>query len=297
MMIDKFSKKLSIRKQCDLLGVSRSRVYYKSAVILDKDIAMMNFIDEEFTAHPFTGVERMVDVLWLEKGITVNHKRIRRLMRKMGLMAIYPKPRTTKSIIEHAKFSCLIRKMDITEPDQVWCSDITYIRMAHGFMYLVAIMDYFSRYVISWSVSNSLESLFCMDALDEALYLSKPQLFHSDQGCQYTSSAFVDELESRKIKVSMSGRGRCFDNILVERLWRTVKYEEVYLRQYDDGHDLIRSLREYFDYYNYHRPHRSLDGSRPADVYQTRRQSLRSAAATPPLRKAIELNETLQLTP
>jgi putative transposase len=218
-------------------------------------------------------------------------------MRKMGLMAIYPKPRTTKSIIEHAKFPCLIRKMDITEPDQVWCSDITYIRMAHGFMYLVAIMDYFSRYVISWSVSNSLESLFCMDALDEALRSSKPQVFHSDQGCQYTSSDFVDELKSRKIKVSMSGRGRCFDNILAERLWRTVKYEEIYLREYNDGHELIRSLREYFDYYNYRRPHRSLDGIRPADVYQTRRQSLRSATASPPLRKATELNETLQLTP
>ena len=295
-MIDKSNKKLSIRKQCDLLGVNRSRVYYKSAVTLEKDIAMMNFIDEEFTAHPFTGVDRMVDMVWLEKGITVNHKRIRRLMRKMGLMAIYPKPRTTKSIIEHAKFPCLIRKMDITEPDQVWCSDITYIRMAHGFMYLVAIMDYFSRYVISWSVSNSLESLFCMDALDEALRSSKPQVFHSDQGCQYTSNDFVDELKSRKIKVSMSGRGRCFDNILAERLWRTVKYEEVYLREYGDGHELIRSLREYFDYYNYRRPHRSLDGMRPADAYQTG-QSLRSATASPPLRKATELNETLQLTP
>lgn len=296
-MIDKSDKKLSIRKQCDLLGVNRSRVYYKSAVSPEKDIAMMNFIDEEFTAHPFTGVERMVDMVWLEKGITVNHKRIRRLMRQMGLMAIYPKPRTTKSIIEHSKFPCLIRKMDITESDQVWCSDITYIRMAHGFMYLVAIMDYFSRYVISWSVSNSLESLFCMDALDEALRSSKPMVFHSDQGCQYTCADFVDELKSRKIKVSMSGRGRCFDNILAERLWRTVKYEEVYLREYDDGHDLIRSLREYFDYYNYRRPHRSLDGIRPVDVYQARGQSLRSAPAAPPLRKATELNKTLQLTP
>lgn len=296
-MIDKSSKKLSIRKQCELLGVSRSRVYYKSAVIQDKDIAMMNFIDEEFTAHPFAGVERIVDTVWREKGITVNHKRIRRLMRKMGLMAIYPKPRTTRSIIEHAKFPCLIRKMDINEPDQVWCSDITYIRMAHGFMYLVTIMDYFSRYVISWSVSNSLESLFCMDALDEALCLSKPLLFHSDQGRQYTSSASVDELKSRKIKVSMSGRGRCFDNILVERLWRTVKYEEVYLRQYDDGHDLIRSMREYYGYYNYHRLHRSLDGTRPSDVYQARRQLIRSATAPSPLRKAIELNEILQITP
>ena len=247
-MIDKSNKKLSIRKQCDLLAVNRSRVYYKAASTEQKDIPMMNFIDTEFTAHPFTGVERMVEVVRREKRLVVNHKRIRRLMRKMGLMAIYPKPRTTQSIIEHAKFPCLIRKLDITSPDQVWCSDITYIRMAHGFMYLVAVMDYFSRYVLSWSVSNSLESLFCMDALDEALSMSKPMVFHSDQGSQYTGSDFIDELKAHKIKISMSGRGRCFDNILAERLWRTVKYEEVYLREYGDGHELIRSLRQYFEY-------------------------------------------------
>jgi len=274
-MIDKTNKKLSIRKQCALLGVNRSRVYYKPASIAQRDIAMMNFIDEEFTAHPFTGVERMVDVVRLKKGLVVNHKRIRRLMRKMGLMAIYPKPRTTQSLIEHAKYPCLIRKMDITEPDHVWCSDITYIRMAHGFMYLVAIMDYFSRYVISWSVSNSLESLFCMDALDETLSVTKPKMFHSDQGSQYTSSDFIDELKARKIKISMSGRGRCFDNILVERLWRTVKYEEIYLREYNDGHELIRSLRKYFDYYNHRRPHKSLDRRTPTEVYQANDLSLR----------------------
>ena len=296
-MINKTDKKLSIRKQCDLLNVNRSRLYYKAASIAERDIAMMNFIDEEFTAHPFTGVERMVDVVRLEKGIVVNHKRIRRLMRKMGLMAIYPKPRTTKSIIEHAKYPCLIRKMDIAASDQVWCSDITYIRMAHGFMYLVAIMDYFSRYVISWSVSNSLESLFCMDALDEALNLSKPKIFHSDQGSQYTCTDFIDELKAHKIKVSMSGKGRCFDNILAERLWRTVKYEEIYLREYGDGHELIRSLRQYFGYYNHRRPHKSLGRRTPAEVYRASDQSLRSAAATPALRKATELNKTLQLTP
>ena len=296
-MIDKAHKKLSIRKQCDLLDVNRSRVYYKAVSISERDLSMMNFIDTEFTAHPFTGVERMVEVIRREKGLVVNHKRIRRLMRKMGLMAIYPKPRTTQSIIEHAKYPCLIRKMDITEPDQVWCSDITYIRMAHGFMYLVAIMDYFSRYVISWSVSNSLESLFCMDALDEALTVSKPTVFHSDQGSQYTSSDFIDELKAHKIGVSMSGKGRCFDNILAERLWRTVKYEEIYLREYDDGHELIRSLRQYFDYYNHRRPHKSLGRRRPAEVYQASAPSLRSAPASPPLRKATELNETLQLTP
>ncbi len=280
-MIDKTNKKLSIRKQCNLLNVNRSRVYYKAASIAERDITMMDFIDTEFTAHPFTGVERMVDVVRLEKGIVVNHKRIRRLMRKMGLMAIYPKPRTTQSIIEHAKYPCLIRKMDITEPDQVWCSDITYIRMAHGFMYLVAIMDYFSRYVLSWSVSNSLESLFCMDTLDEALNVSKPKIFHSDQGSQYTSIDFIDELKAHKIKVSMSGKGRCFDNILAERLWRTVKYEEIYLREYDDGHELIRSLQQYFGYYNHHRPHKSLGRRRPAESYRTGVQSasLRSGYA------------------
>ena len=296
-MIDKTDNKLSTRKQCDLLGVNRSRFYYKAASTGERDIAMMNFIDTEFTAHPFTGVERMVEVIRRKKALVVNHKRIRRLMRKMGLMAIYPKPRTTQSIIEHAKYPCLIHKLDITNPDHVWCSDITYIRMAGGFMYLVAIMDYFSRYVLSWSVSNSLESLFCMDVLDEALSMSKPVIFHSDQGRQYTCTDFVNELQKRDIKISMSGRGRCFDNILAERLWRTVKYEEVYLREYGDGHELIRSLRQYFEYYNYHRPHMSLDYKTPAEVYHQSRQSLRSAPASPPLRKATELNETLQLTP
>ncbi len=295
-MIDKSNNKLSIRKQCSLLGVNRSRVYYKAASIGERDLSMMNFIDTEFTAHPFTGVDRMVEVICREKALVVNHKRIRRLMRKMGLMAIYPKPRTTESIVEHAKYPCLIRKIDIARANQVWCSDITYIRMAHGFMYLVAIMDYFSRYVLSWSVSNSLESLFCMDALDEALSMSKPMVFHSDQGSQYTCIDFIDELKVRKIKISMSGRGRCFDNILAERLWRTVKYEEVYLREYGDGHELIRSLQQYFEYYNYRRPHRSLGYKTPAEVYYADRQSLRSAPATPSLRKATELNETLQLT-
>ena len=207
-MIDRSGKKLSIRKQCDLLGVNRSRVYYKAVQTQQKDIAMMNFIDKEFTDHPFTGVERMVEVVHRKEKLVVNHKRIRRLMRKMGLMAIYPKPRTTQSIIEHAKFPCLIRKMDIVKPDQVWCSDITYIRMAHGFMYLVAIMDYFSRYVLSWSVSNSLESLFCLDALDEALEITQPKIFHSDQGRQYTSGAFISELKDRRIRISMSGSSR-----------------------------------------------------------------------------------------
>ena len=296
-MIDNTHPKLSIRKQCDLLGVNRSRVYYQAVKVSEYVLSIMNFIDREFTAHPFTGVPRMVEVIRRKEGRVVNPKRIRRLMRQMGLMALYPKPRTTQSLIEHAKYPCLIRPFEITAPDQVWCSDITYIRMRHGFMYLVAIMDYFSRYVLSWAVSNSLESLFCMDALDEALKGSRPNMFHSDQGCQYTGNDFTGELIAQKIKISMSGRGRCFDNILVERLWRTVKYEEIYLKEYGDGHELIRSLQHYFEYYNDDRPHMSLDYQTPAEAYHQNRQSLCVAEAQSERSEATELNTTLQLTP
>ena len=265
--------------QCDLLNVNRSRLYYVSTPNSETNLSLMNLIDEEFTAHPFTGVDRMVKILRRQNALVVNHKRIRRLMRKMGLMAIYPKPKTTQSIIEHAKYPCLIRRLNIDRPDQVWCTDITYIRMARGFMYLVAIMDYFSRYVLSWSVSNSLESLFCLDALDEAMRISTPEIFHSDQGKQYTCGDFIKELKKLEIDISMSGKGRCFDNIFVERLWRTVKYEEIYLKDYDDGHHLIGSLGTYFDYYNNHRPHTSLGDMTPAEVYQEAHRSLRSGSA------------------
>jgi putative transposase len=257
----------------------------------------MNLIDEEFTEHPFTGIDRMVEFLRREHHLIVNHKRIRRLMRKMGLMALYPKPRTSCPAAVYMKYPCLLKTIAIDAPDIVWCSDITYIRLKGGFMYLVAIMDYFSRYVLSWSVSNSLESLFCLDVLDEALSLSRPQIFHSDQGKQYTSTKFVDTLKTGDIRISMSGRGRAFDNILAERLWRTVKYEEVYLREYADGHELIGSLRRYFDYYNNHRPHSSLGYRTPSEVYFDGRDSLCSASATPSLRKAKESEESLQLTP
>ncbi len=297
-MIDKSNKKLSVRRQCDLLRVNRSRFYYVSIPISAANISLMNRIDEEFTVHPFTGVQRMVKVLWRQDTLIVNHKRIRRLMRKMGLMAIYPRPRTTQGIIEHAKYPCLIRGRKIDRPDQVWCTDITYIRMSRGFMYLVAIMDYFSRYVLSWSVSNSLESLFCLDALDEAMQISRPEIFHSDQGRQYTCGDFIRELKGHKINISMSGRGRCFDNILVERLWRTVKYEEIYLKDYDDGHHLIGSLRTYFDYYNNHRPHTSLDDRTPAEVYfDSTADSFRSARLKAPLHESASKEKTLQLTP
>jgi putative transposase len=249
----------------------------------------MNLIDREFTRYPVTGIGRMRQIFRRDYGLVVNHKRIRRLMRKMGLMAVYPRPRATENIIEHGKYPCLLRTIDIDRPDQVWCSDITYIRMRRGFMYLVAIMDYYSRYVVSWSVSNTLESLFCLDALDEALHISRPQVFHSDQGKQYTCGKFVAALKGHNINISMSGKGRAFDNILVERLWRTVKYEEVYLKEYADGHELIRSLAKYFEYYNNRRPHQALAYQAPGEVYWEKEDSLCSAQATPSPLKANEL--------
>jgi putative transposase len=296
-MMERDNKHISIRRQCDLLDVHRSRLYYSSGTTNPENLRIMNLIDEEFTAHPFTGIERMVAFLRRAQGLHVNPKRVRRLMRKMGLMALYPKPRTSCPATVYMKYPCLLKTLSIDAPDIVWCSDITYIRLRGGFMYLVAILDYFSRYVLSWSVSNSLESLFCLDAVDEALSVSRPRIFHSDQGKQYTSTKFVDTLKTGDIRISMSGKGRCFDNILAERLWRTVKYEEVYLREYADGHDLIRSLRRYFAYYNHDRPHSSLGYRTPSEVYFEGRDSLRSASATPPLRKAKESEESLQLTP
>jgi len=296
-MMERNNKHISVRRQCVLLDVNRSRLYYSASVINEENLRIMNLIDGEFTEHPFTGIDRMVEFLRREHRLIVNHKRIRRLMRKMGLMAIYPKPRTSCPASAYMKYPCLLKTIVIDAPDIVWCSDITYIRLKGGFMYLVAIMDYFSRYVLSWSVSNSLESLFCLDALDDALSLSSPQIFHSDQGKQYTSTKFVGALKASEINISMSGKGRAFDNILAERLWRTVKYEEVYLREYADGHDLIGSLRRYFDYYNNHRPHSSLGYRTPSEVYFDGRDSLCSASAAPPLRKAKESEESLQLTP
>jgi len=296
-MINRDNKHISIRRQCELLGVNRSRLYYCARPVNEENLQMMNLIDEEFTEHPFTGIERMVEILRRKHSLIVNHKRVRRLMRKMGLMAVYPRPRTSCPAAVYIKYPCLLKTIVIDGPDVVWYSDITYIRLRGGFMYLVAIMDHFSRYVLSWSVSNSLESLFCLDALDEALSISRPQVFHSDQGKQYTSTKFVDTLKGCVICISMSGRGRAFDNILAERLWRTVKYEEVYLREYADGHGLIRSLRRYFDYYNNHRPHSSLGYRTPSEVYFDGRDSLCFASAAPSLRKAKESKESLQLTP
>jgi len=226
----------------------------------------MNLVDEQYTRTPFYGVPRMT--AWLRRqGYGVNHKRIQRLMRLMGLEAIYPKPRLSIPSKEHKIYPYLLKGVSIDRPDQVWGADITYIRLAHGFMYLVAIMDWFSRYVLSWELSNTLETNFCLKALEGALMLSKPEIFNSDQGSQFTSLEFTGRLQTSGITISMDGRGRVFDNIFVERLWRSVKYEEVYLNHYQTVSEARLGLTEYFQFYNTERLHSSLEYRTPEEVY------------------------------
>jgi putative transposase len=226
----------------------------------------MDLIDEQYTRTPFYGVEKMTEVL-KRAGHDVNVKRIRRLMRQMGLEAIYPKRRLSISSEDHKKFPYLLRDLVIERPDHVWSTDITYLRMAQGFLYLVAIMDWHSRYVLAWELSNTLEKEFCLVALDRALGMSQPEILNTDQGSQFTSAEFVGRLEAAGVKVSMDGRGRVFDNIFVERLWRTVKYEEVYLHGYESVREAQDSLARYFHFYNTERIHQSLGYQTPYEVY------------------------------
>ncbi len=223
-------------------------------------------IDEQYTRHPFYGVRRMTKWLRLQ-GCAVNKKRVSRLMRRMGLQAIYPKPRLSQGQDEHKKYPYLLNGLTIDEPNQVWCTDITYIRLRSGFVYLVAVMDWYSRYVLSWRLSNALEVEFCLEALDAALGLAQPAIFNSDQGSQFTSEAFTDRLLAAGVRISMDSRGRVFDNIFIERLWRTVKYEEVYLNDYTSLRDSRARLNEYFTFYNRERLHQALRYQTPHAVY------------------------------
>ena len=226
----------------------------------------MRLIDEEYTQHPFYGVERMTAVL-KRQGHTVNPKRIRRLMRLMGLEAIYPKPNLSKSLQEHKVYPYLLRNLAIDRADQVWSTDITYIRLAHGFVYLVAVMDWFSRYVLSHEFSTTLDKDFCIKALQNALDMSTPEIFNTDQGSQFTSEAFTGILKDSGIKISMDGRGRAADNIFVERLWRSVKYECVYLHNFETVQDAVLWIGRYFEFYNCERPHEALGYRTPLEVY------------------------------
>ena len=236
---------LSIVEQCRLTGVSRSGLYYTPVGESAENIALMRLLDEQYTRTPFYGIRRMT--WWLEtQGRQVNAKRVRRLLRLMGLEAIYPKPRLSMPAPGHRIYPYQLRNLEIVRPDQVWATDITYIRLRQGFIYLVAIMDWFSRYVLAWEVSTSMDSGFCVSALDWALRQAQPEIFNTDQGAQFTSDVFTSRLEDQGITISMDGRGRFLDNIFVERLWRTVKYEEVYLKDYLSVSEAISNLNLYF---------------------------------------------------
>jgi len=268
--IERSHSVLSISSQCALAGVNRSSWYYHpTRVESEQNLALMRLLDEQYTRTPFYGVRKMTK--WLrDQGWHINPKRVRRLMRWMGLETIYPKPRLSKPAPGHRIYPYLLRGLAICRPDQVWATDITYIRLVGGFIYLVAIMDWFSRYVVSWEVSVSQDTSFCVSALDWALARDQPEIFNSDQGGQFTSEAFTNRLKDKGIHISMDGRGRVMDNIFVERLWRTVKYEEVYLKDYRTVEEAVSNLRRYFDFYNQQRFHQALDYRTPEAVYFAR---------------------------
>jgi putative transposase len=246
--------------------VSRSGLYYRPAGESEENLKLMRMLDEQYTRTPYYGVRRM-RVYLQRQGWAVNQKRVRRLLRLMGLEAIYPKPRLSRPGEGHTIYPYLLRDLGIERANQVWSADITFIRMARGWLYLVAVMDWFSRYVLSWRLSPNLETEFCVEALGEALRRGQPEIFNTDQGSQFTSEAFTGRLKQRGVRISMDGRGRCLDNVFTERLWRSVKYEEVYLKDYQGFSDAHQGLGRYFRHYNRERPHQGLDYQTPAEVY------------------------------
>ena len=261
---------LSIVRQCELIGLPRAS-YYRGGASGEEtaeNLELMRLIDEEYTRHPFYGSRKMRD--WLQRqGHAVNRKRVRRLMRKMGLESVAPKPNTSRPAPAHKIYPYLLRGLPIERSNQVWCADITYIRLAHGFVYLTAVMDWYSRYVLAWEVSVTMEEEFCVSALESALRRhGRPQIFNTDQGSQFTGETFTGVLKDAQVDISMDGKGRALDNIMVERLWRSVKYEEVYLKDYESVSELVAALRAYLDFYNHERPHQSHGGATPAEIYR-----------------------------
>jgi putative transposase len=253
-------------RQCGLMGLARSSLYYVPVEESAEDLELMRHIDEQYTRTPFYGSRRMRREL-LKWGWVVNRKRVQRLMQRMGLEAIYPKPRLSKAAPGQKIYPYLLRGVKIDRPNQVWSTDITYVRLRGGFVYLVAILDWYSRYVLSWEVSTSMDTSFCLSALDWALKQGKPEIFNSDQGAQFTSADFTGRLSEAGIRISMDGRGRALDNVFVERLWRTVKWEEIYLKDYKDVPDAIDNLARYFPFYNAERPHQALQYRTPEAVF------------------------------
>jgi putative transposase len=258
---------LSVREQCRLLVVPRSTLYYPRRGPKAEDLLVMRRLDEQYTATPFYGVDRMTVAL-RRQGFRIGHNRVRRLLRLMGLEAFYPKPRlSVPGGREHWVYPYLLRGLRINRPNQVWSSDITYIRLSRGFAYLVAILDWFSRYVLSWCLSTTLDAWFCVQALREALRTATPEIVNTDQGSQFTSGGWIEALREAGVSISMDGRGRVFDNIFTERLWRSVKYEDVYLKDYEVVDEARAGLGAYFRFYNTMRPHQALGYRTPVEVH------------------------------
>ncbi len=258
---------ISVRRQCELLGVNRSGLYYEPVGESEENLRLMRLLDEQYTRTPFYGSRKMTEWLATE-GYAVNRKRVSRLMALMGIEAVYPKPKLSQPGDGHRIYPYLLRGTPVGRVNQVWSTDITYIRMAQGFLYLVAVMDWFSRFVLSWSLSLTMEVEFCVEALKHALrWGRRPDIFNSDQGSQFTSEKFTGELAGRQIAISMDGRGRCLDNIFVERLWRSLKYEEVYLKNYASVTEARVGIERYFRFYNHERLHQSLGYRTPAAIY------------------------------
>ena len=265
-MVDREHPSLSTARQCALLGVARSSLYYRPREPSGEDLALMQALDRQYLETPFYGSRRMK--VWLAReGRRVSRKRVQWLMRIMGLRAIYRSPRTSRPAPEHRVYPYLLEKIRVTRPNQVWAADITYLPMARGFLYLVAIMDWHSRYVVAWRLSNTLEADFCVDALKEVLGQGQPAVFNTDQGSQFTSLEFTHVLQEHGVKINMDGKGWYTDNIFVERLWRTLKYEEVYLKAYTNATEARRELSYYFRFYNDQRPHQALGYRTPAEVF------------------------------
>jgi putative transposase len=268
-MIESGHARLSVRRQCELIGLNRSSWYAPASPVaeFEENVRLMHRIDEHYTAHPFYGSRKLVAVLRRE-GWRVNRKRVQRLMRKMGIASVAPAPGTGRAHPEHRHYPYLLRGVSVARPNQVWSTDVTYIRLEHGFAYLVAVIDWYSRKVLAWRLANTLETGFCLEALTEALdEYGTPEIFNTDQGCQFTSAGFTGVLKAHDIRISMDGKGRALDNIFVERLWRSVKYEDVYLKHYDTMREARDGLTLYFRFYNLERPHQALNDQTPSKAY------------------------------
>ena len=267
-MLEVNHSELSLVRQCELVSIARSSYYYQPKSESEFNLALMRLIDAQYLRTPWYGSRQMSRHL-RRQGYRVNRTRIRRLMRKMGLVAVAPAPNTSRRHPQQAVYPYLLRGMEITQADQVWCADVTYLPMAHGFLYLVAIMDWRSRRVLSWQLSNTLEADFCVEALQEAIErYGCPAIFNTDQGSQFTSTDWIDELKANGIRISMDGKGRWMDNVFIERLWRSLKYECVYLNAFDNMKEAKEKINTWIDYYNHERPHSSLNDQTPNEVYE-----------------------------